>query len=80
MKRLIILLLAFVFALTACTQPALDKEPELMDCTPYEGADVCTMQYDPVCAKLATGGWKTFSNACTACISGEVAGYKGGEC
>ena len=64
----------------------------LQICGAYQagGATVaCTMEYNPVCAKVQTGNtteWKTFGNACTACTSGiateqvAVLGYKQGEC
>jgi len=82
MKKLIFLLFLLVFAAAACTQkPMIGGQEELMDCSPYEGADICIMEYNPVCAKLATGEWRTFGNACTACISDEeVVGYRMGEC
>jgi len=54
--------------------------PELKACTGYSGGNVCTMEYMPVCGKLSAGGWKTFSNPCVACVSGEVDSYKEGEC
>ena len=28
---------------------------------------ICTMDYQPVCAKLEDGTFKTYSNGCTAC-------------
>ncbi len=57
-------------------------------CTEFSMADMCTMQYDPVCAKIKKTDlvieWKTFSNACVACTlddsDKEVIGYEMGEC
>ena len=49
--------------------PCPDKRPE-----------VCTMQYDPVCATLTDKMQKTFSNACTACAEEQVTGYIKGSC
>ena len=46
----------------------------LQSCQAFEGAEFCTQQFEPVCARInanETGliSWKTFGNACTACIS-----------
>ena len=49
----------------ACTDP----RPEL-----------CTMQYDPVCASLVVGGDRTYPSACSACADEAVAGYRSGSC
>jgi hypothetical protein len=51
-------------AFTACTDP----RPQ-----------ICTMQYDPVCAKLETGS-KTYATDCTACSDPAVSGYYPGAC
>ena len=41
---------------------------------------VCTMQYDPVCAKHADGSLKTHATDCTACGKADVIGYIKGAC
>lgn len=62
--------------LVACQEP----RPEL-----------CTQQYDPVCAQRDTGircvttpcdssEWRSYSNACTACADAAVYGYRPGGC
>ena len=67
--------LALLLSISACMQQQLN------DCTPFEGAEYCAMQYEPVCAKLESGEWKTFGNGCSACISKDkVVGYVEGEC
>jgi hypothetical protein len=60
---------------------------ETTPCVGYEGLDVCTLHYDPVCAKVQSGGnvvWQTFSNECMACVSSSnanrVLGFVEGEC
>lgn len=55
-------------------------------CTGFGAVGVCTLDYTPVCAKLADGStesWETFSNACVACTTSmrrEVVGYVKGVC
>ena len=41
---------------------------------------VCTMDYRPVCASLATGERKTYANACGACADSAVVSWHEGEC
>jgi cytochrome c5 len=41
---------------------------------------VCTMEYDPVCAQLQAGGRKTYSSPCNACADDTVSGYLRGAC
>jgi hypothetical protein len=41
---------------------------------------VCTMDYRPVCASLADGGLKTYSNGCSACGDAAVSSWTEGAC
>ena len=41
---------------------------------------VCTMDYRPVCASLADGGVKTYSNGCSACGDVAVSSWTEGAC
>ncbi len=41
---------------------------------------ICTMDYQPVCAQLEDGIFKTYSNACTACADTLVTGHSEGAC
>ena len=62
--------------------PEQTGKRELTLCEGYEEVDVCTMQYDPVCAKINVQGntvWQTFSNNCAACVSKAI-GYVPCEC
>ncbi|AQA16980.1 hypothetical protein BST95_00835 [Halioglobus japonicus] len=45
-----------------------------------ERPQVCTMEYNPVCADLAAGGQKTYASPCNACADDAVTGYELGEC
>ena len=41
---------------------------------------ICTREYNPVCATMQDGSTKTGSTGCTACSDPEVVGYKMGAC
>ncbi len=57
--------------------PSISKELTL--CTEPR-PEICTMQYDPVCATHEDGSSKTYATDCTACSHTEVIGYNPGEC
>ena len=42
--------------------------------------EICTMDYQPVCAKMEDGSYKEYSNGCVACSDQEVVGYVEGNC
>ena len=41
---------------------------------------VCTMEYDPVCALKADGSRATYSSGCNACADSAVTGFDPGPC
>lgn len=41
---------------------------------------ICTREYDPVCATLKDGSTRTGATGCTSCSDSEVLGYKMGAC
>jgi len=41
---------------------------------------ICTREYNPVCATLKDGEARTASTGCTSCSDPEVVGYKMGAC
>ena len=47
---------------------------------PEPRPQVCTQEYRPVCATLQDGGFKTYSNGCTACTDPAVTAYREGAC
>lgn len=51
----------------------------LIDC-PDQRPQMCTMQYDPVCAWHEDGRSVTKGSACSACGDHSVEGYLPGEC
>ncbi len=42
--------------------------------------EICTMDYQPVCALLENGSYKTYSNGCSACSDLAVIRYHDGIC
>jgi putative hemolysin len=47
-------------------------------CTPEQrNAEICTMQYEPVCGQPSG---ETYSNPCTACLNSDVEYWTEGEC
>ncbi len=89
MKRLIGGLFLLITVMTTvmvsgCTSNPASNEPAdatagLSVC-PEERAQMCTMQYDPVCGVLEDGSKRTFSSDCVACSNPSVAGYEKGAC
>ena len=41
---------------------------------------MCTMEYDPVCATSYNGNIQTYSNGCMACADKQVRSYVHGAC
>ena len=58
------------------------NEPGVLDIILCEEPrpQICTREYDPVCATLKDGSTKTGSTGCTSCSDPEVMGYKKGAC
>jgi hypothetical protein len=82
--------LRFIFPLslmllsTAC---AASNEPQNIESSnsnltlcPETRPQVCTREYNPVCATFENGSVKTYPTGCTACSNPGVAGYKAGAC
>ncbi len=71
---------AFVLALSLSACATRPETPPLTVQCSVERPQVCTMEYDPVCADLVTGGRETYSSPCNACADDAVAGYLRGAC
>jgi hypothetical protein len=61
--------------LSACA-----SQPEVTTACTEPRPMVCTMEFNPTCAVLATGGSKEFASSCTACSDQAVTGYVTGPC
>lgn len=66
--------------------PAPPPEPEpvpveslLVQCSSPR-PQVCTMEYNPVCAQRADGAASVYSSPCNACADDSVTGYLPGVC
>ena len=72
--------------LVACATTSEEKndinEPGALDLILCEEPrpQICTREYNPVCATLKDGATKTGSTGCTSCSDPEVVGYKMGAC
>jgi hypothetical protein len=70
-------------AATGDPPPPPNDAPDLVTCSDPR-PQMCTMQYDPVCARLGSGDaaeLKSYSNGCTACSNPAVSAYRpGGAC
>ncbi len=97
----IAIMLCFLVIATACATRQIDTKPkpatnttnstQNIDLTGYiectnPRPEICTMEYNPVCAKTDTGirckqapcpseEWKTYATGCTACGNSKVYGY-----
>lgn len=72
------LILAALLLIAGCaTRP---ETPPLVTQCDTTRPQVCTMEYDPVCAQLVAGGRKTYSSPCNACADDTVSGFMRGAC
>jgi hypothetical protein len=70
-----------IFGLSAigCESSDVNTAEELIAC-PEIRPEVCTQEYDPVCALRKDGSYKTYSNGCSSCSDTEVVGYMADAC
>lgn len=69
-------------ATTSDEKNEINNEPGASDLILCEEPrpQVCTHEYNPVCATLQDGSTKTGSTGCTSCSDPDVVGYKMGAC
>ena len=88
LKNLSVFILPILFLLSvACTtlneeNKKMEYEPGVLDIILCEEPrpQICTMEYDPVCAKLQDGSVKTYATGCASCSDSEVKSYIKGAC
>jgi hypothetical protein len=90
LKVLCLLSLASLGILTVGCATSSDEKNDLNDINEPGALDlilceeprpqICTREYDPVCATLKDGTTVTGSTGCTSCSDPEVVGYKKGAC
>jgi len=75
-----LLILLALLAMQGCSTPLVTKEntPHLK-CTD-DRPQLCTMQYEPVCATLKNTTERSYSSACAACSAEGTRGYTLGAC
>ncbi|MCG6939424.1 MAG: hypothetical protein LJE83_14790 [Gammaproteobacteria bacterium] len=81
------IVLSSVLLTVACSTSNNEKndiniEPGALDIILCEEPrpQICTREYNPVCAKLQDGSVKTYATACTSCADSKVKGYTTGAC
>ena len=78
--KILLPVLCLLVLLTGCAsdpQPAL---PANLTLCPEQRPQICTREYNPVCAVLADGARKTYATGCTACSDEQVTGWVAGAC
>ncbi len=81
-KYIRVIILLVIVMLSACTSVKSKNNseiPGLVKC-PEERPEMCTMQYEPVCAKLLDNTLQIFSNSCSACAEKQTVAYHVGDC
>lgn len=72
-------LVTLLLLISGCSSTNHTPANDLTLC-PDNRPEICTMEYDPVCAKYADGSWKTYPSACNACSDKKVIGHRPGAC
>ena len=73
--------LAIYASLTTPEAPETGAKLAAIDCLPEQrGAEICTLEYAPVCGQTDDGSMQTYGNKCQACANEKVISYLQGEC
>jgi hypothetical protein len=78
----LLMLLWLVLSLVSCVYSSEKNTTETVTSITCKDPrpQVCTREYNPVCATLKDGSSQTMATACTACSSLQVTAYEMGEC
>lgn len=71
--------LALLAACSASNPPAPVQDLTNNPCNEPR-PQVCTMEYNPVCADLVAGGQREYASPCNACADDAVSGFLEGAC
>ena len=66
--------------LSGCATDSAPPVPDSLTRCPQERPQICTREYNPVCAALTDGSMKTYATGCTACADLQVTGWIAGAC
>ena len=79
---LILLSLLSVACVSSGERKEINNEPGALDIILCEQPrpQICTREYDPVCATLEGGEVKTYATGCTSCADTKVTSYITGKC
>lgn len=72
--------LCLLVCLTGCAADPQPAVPANLTLCPEQRPQICTREYNPVCAALADGSRKTYATGCTACADQQVSGWEPGAC
>jgi hypothetical protein len=79
-KHLMPLFLVVVLASCAYSGEKSNTEAATLIACEEPRPQICTREYNPVCASLKDGTTQTAATGCTACSDSKVVGYEMGEC
>lgn len=81
-NKVISLVLISVLISACAAYSEKDADPSVSDLIICQEPrpQICTNEYNPVCARLKDGTTRTDATGCTACSDPEVVGYKMGAC
>jgi len=77
---LLILLSTLVSACAAYGEKTVSPSTAELTACHEPRPQICTREYNPVCATYSNGSKKTGSTGCTSCSDAEVVGYTMGAC
>ena len=70
--------LCLIVSLAGCASQS--SGPDVATVCGDDRPQVCTMEYNPVCALVDSGERKTYASGCNACADVVVVGHDGGAC
>ena len=78
--RSAVILLLLTGLMTGCASNATTDTLSNLTRCPDQRPQICTREYNPVCAQLSDASTRTYATGCTACADENVVGWVAGEC